>query len=234
MQGGAWDDTGEPGRVNDFSAKQCADSPGKDSFVDDVVNAVDVGDETKVDKLLESSDGDENMEGKQSSTEATQGKVAKTTERFADMLMEVEDKVRTVYPYLLDDDSHLTKDSWMLNSGCGRGLTSEVKHFISMKPNRQYMFTFAQGSKLSNTHIGTINLYLHGPHGIRLFLFKNVAIVPNVTSNILSELWLRRSGYQILGSLRGEFKFVWYKLNLCLLLKQLMAQTMCKVKRYKR
>eukprot|EP00644_Phytophthora_capsici_P019718 jgi/Phyca11/133874/e_gw1.897.2.1 len=38
-------------------------------------------------------------------------------------------------------------------------------------------------------------------------------MVPHATSNILSEFWLRRSGYQILGSLCGKFKFVLYVLQ---------------------
>ncbi|GMF60967.1 unnamed protein product [Phytophthora fragariaefolia] len=79
-----------------------------------------------------------------------------------------------------------------------------MARFVRKEPNAQYMFTFAQGSKHSNTHIGTIKLYLHGPLGIRPFLFENIALVPNATSNILSEFWLRRGEYQILGSLTGE------------------------------
>eukprot|EP00644_Phytophthora_capsici_P014094 jgi/Phyca11/99013/e_gw1.3.1027.1 len=126
------------------------------------------------------------------------------------MMSELEEKVRILYPFLLTEDSILTTDSWVLDSGCGHGLTSEITRFVSKRSNSQYMFTFAQGSKHSNTHIGTIKLYLRGPNGIKPFLFDNIAMVPHSTSDILSEFWLRCSGYQILGSLRGKFKFVLY------------------------
>eukprot|EP00644_Phytophthora_capsici_P003681 jgi/Phyca11/129281/e_gw1.82.123.1 len=69
------------------------------------------------------------------------------------------------------------------------------------------MFTFAEGSKHTNTHIGTVKLYLHGPGGIRPFLFTNIALVPHAKSNILSAYWLQKGGYQIIGSAHGDFKF---------------------------
>ncbi|POM64446.1 Hypothetical protein PHPALM_20015 [Phytophthora palmivora] len=87
-------------------------------------------------------------------------------------------------------------------------LESKVTRYVKKKPSTRYMFTFDLGSKHSNTHISTIKLYLRGPKGIRLFLLDNTAMVPHATSNILSEFGLRRSGYQIIGSLSGKFKFV--------------------------
>ncbi|OWY94132.1 hypothetical protein PHMEG_00036224, partial [Phytophthora megakarya] len=92
------------------------------------------------------------------------------TERFADMMSEMENKV--------------------LDSSCGHGLTSEMAHFVTKRPNIKFIFTFAHGSKHSNTHIGTIKLYFSGPKGIRPFLFENIAMVPRATLNILSEFRL--------------------------------------------
>ncbi|POM68886.1 Retrovirus-related Pol Polyprotein, partial [Phytophthora palmivora] len=94
-----------------------------------------------------------------------------------------------------------------------------MTRFVRKTPNTQYMFTFAQGSKHSNTHIGTIKLYLCGPKGIKPFLFDNIAMAPHATSSILSEFWLRRSGYQIIGSLSGKFKFVLFDNELVFIAK---------------
>jgi hypothetical protein len=70
------------------------------------------------------------------------------------------------------------------------------------------MFTFGEGTKLHNTHLGTVKLYFSGPCGIKPLIFDNVALVPGAKSNILSEYWLRQVGYRIVESRKGEHKFV--------------------------
>jgi hypothetical protein len=49
------------------------------------------------------------------------------------------------------------------------------------------------------------------PEGIKPFEFENVALVPKAKVNILSEFWLKQSGYQIVESAKGGFKFVLWK-----------------------
>ncbi|EEY59529.1 uncharacterized protein PITG_12095 [Phytophthora infestans T30-4] len=132
------------------------------------------------------------------------------------MAVDLEQAVRSMYPFLLDSETFLTNDAWVLDSGCGFGLTSEESRFVEKRPDNGYMFTFAEGSKHTNTHIGTVKLYLHGPGGIRPFQFTNIALVPHA---ILSEYWLQRGGYQIIGSANGDFKFVLYKNQLVFVAK---------------
>ncbi|KAE8912299.1 hypothetical protein PF007_g25767 [Phytophthora fragariae] len=189
----------------------------EDEPMESVVNAVNADAPGKAQAVDNRSDDDVDMEGHQG--EDSKQTIAATTERFAGMMNELEKKVRTLYPFLLDDDLYLTSDSWVLDSGCGHGLTSETARFVQKEPNTQYMFTFAQGSKHSNTHLGTIELYLRGPQEIRPFLFENIVLVPDATSNILSEFWLRRGGYQIFGSLTGEYKFVCFANELVFIAK---------------
>ncbi|POM81689.1 Hypothetical protein PHPALM_307 [Phytophthora palmivora] len=212
------------------SGRGTAPFDDEDEPMDSVVNAVDVDAKDKRDRSQQ-SDGDETMEEK--SVEVNNQGIVATTERFAGMMSELESKVRSLYPFLLDGDSYLTTDSWVLDSGCGHGLTSEMTRFVRKPPNTQYMFTFAQGSKHSNTHIGTIKLYLCGSKGIKPFLFDNIAMVPHATSNILSEFWLRRSGYQIIGSLSGKFKFVIFDNELIAKAIKYTAGMACKTRTHK-
>jgi hypothetical protein len=80
-----------------------------------------------------------------------------------------------------------TDDDWVLDSGCGFGLTSDKSNFIEKRVDKSYTFTFGQGSKLHNTYVGSIKLYFYGVTGIEPFYFNNIALVPNATSNIISE-----------------------------------------------
>ncbi|GMF23563.1 unnamed protein product [Phytophthora fragariaefolia] len=112
--------------------------------------------------------------------------------RIESTAMMLEDTVRSLYPFLLNLDDALTSDSWVLDSGCGFGLTSDASKLVEHRPDNGYMFTFAEGSKHMNTHVGTVKLYLHSPKGIKPFLFENIALVPLAKSNILSEIWLNR------------------------------------------
>ncbi|GMF34342.1 unnamed protein product [Phytophthora fragariaefolia] len=76
----------------------------------------------------------------------------------------------------------------VLDSGCGGyGLTANDSHFVSKKLSQDFRFTLGEGSKLSNTHIGSVQLYFWGPDGIQSFYFDNMALVPKATANILSE-----------------------------------------------
>ncbi|OWZ11411.1 Transposable element [Phytophthora megakarya] len=132
--------------------------------------------------------------------------------------MRLEDKVRSWYPDLLDA-TFLTTDSWVLDSGCGFGLISNQTKFVELRSDKGDMFTFADGSKHSSTHIGTVKLYFQGPQGIRPFLFENIALVPHAKSNILSEFWLKSEGYQIITLRLGKFQFVFYDNKLVFLPK---------------
>lgn len=118
-----------------------------------------------------------------------------TRKEFGRMQMRPEDKVRCENPQLFDSGSFLTSDSWVLDSRCGLGLTCDGAKVVEKNPDTGYMFTFAQESKHSNTHIGTVKVYLHGLSGIRPFLFENIALVPQASSNIFSEFWLKQGGY---------------------------------------
>ncbi|KAG3110598.1 hypothetical protein PI125_g9874 [Phytophthora idaei] len=133
-----------------------------------------------------------------------------TAQELDRIAMELEDMVRSMYPFLLECGNGLTSESWVLDSGCGFGLTSDASKLVEQRPNNGYMFTFAEGSKHTNTHVGTVKLYLRGPNGVKPFLLENIALVPHAKSNILSEYWLQRGGYKIVSSPTGEFKFVLY------------------------
>ncbi|OWZ22115.1 hypothetical protein PHMEG_0003232 [Phytophthora megakarya] len=50
--------------------------------------------------------------------------------------------------------------------GCGYGLTADVTLFVRKQASEEFRFTFGEGTKLSNTHVGTVKLYFHGPDGI--------------------------------------------------------------------
>ncbi|OWZ00295.1 hypothetical protein PHMEG_00028549 [Phytophthora megakarya] len=67
--------------------------------------------------------------------------------------------------------------------GYGAKLTSEQD-----QASEEFRFTFGEGTKLSNTHVGTVKLYFQGPDGIRPFEFDNMQLVPKALANILSEL----------------------------------------------
>ncbi|KAK1930907.1 hypothetical protein P3T76_013496 [Phytophthora citrophthora] len=113
---------------------------------------------------------------------------------------------------------------------CGFGLTSGTTKFQEMRPNRGYMFTFAQGSKHSNTHIGTVKMYLHEPDGIRPYLFENIALVPHAKSNILSELTLKQCGYQNWVPVLDSTNLNCLRANWYLWPKPLTELIMCKTK----
>ncbi|GMF67065.1 unnamed protein product [Phytophthora fragariaefolia] len=76
-------------------------------------------------------------------------------------------------------------------SGCGYSLTANVSLFVSKKVSQEFKFTFGEGSKLSNTHIVSVKLYLLGPDGIQSFYFDNMTL-----------------------SVRGGYKFVMWKQKL--------------------
>ncbi|GMF30798.1 unnamed protein product [Phytophthora fragariaefolia] len=122
----------------------------EDEPMDTVVNAVNADATGKAQAARKEPDGDVDME-EQPDKDSNQG-IAETTKTFAGILTELEKKVRSFYPYLLEVEMYLTTNSWVLDSGCGHGLTSEMVQFVRKEPNTQYMFTFAQSSKHSNTY----------------------------------------------------------------------------------
>ncbi|KAE9083527.1 hypothetical protein PF010_g21179 [Phytophthora fragariae] len=92
-----------------------------DEPMDSVVNAVGVDAEKTVAATGEQPDGDIDMD-------ATS--IAETAKQFADMMKELEKKVCVLYQFWLDSEHCLTTDSWVLDSGCGQGLTSEPARFV--------------------------------------------------------------------------------------------------------
>ncbi|GMF32064.1 unnamed protein product [Phytophthora fragariaefolia] len=79
--------------------------------------------------------------------------IAETARGIESMTMMLEDTVRSLYPFLLNLDDALTSDSWVLDSGCGFGLTSDASKLVEHRPDNGYMLTFAEGSKHMNTHV---------------------------------------------------------------------------------
>ncbi|KAE8908146.1 hypothetical protein PF003_g7707 [Phytophthora fragariae] len=103
-------------------------TPFEDEPMESVVKAVKADAPGKAQAADKQSDGDVDMEGHQS--EDNMQTITATTKRFAGMMNELEKKVRTPYPFLLDDDLNLTSDYWVLDSGCGHGLTSDTARFV--------------------------------------------------------------------------------------------------------
>ncbi|EGZ30314.1 hypothetical protein PHYSODRAFT_419271, partial [Phytophthora sojae] len=130
-----------------------------------------------------------------------------------------EDTVSRLYSFLLVPITELTGNSWVLDTGCGYGLTASESVFVTKQPNSDYVFTFGQGSKLRNTFVGTVKLFLMSPTGVKSVQFSDIALVPHAKSNILSEFWLKRAGYQIVASNSGLYKFILWKHKLIFVAK---------------
>ncbi|KAJ8577904.1 hypothetical protein ON010_g1306 [Phytophthora cinnamomi] len=62
--------------------------------------------------------------------------IAETAMSLSGMLTEVEKKVHSLYPFLLDDEMYLTTNSWVLDSGCGHGLINETARGWNAKITR--------------------------------------------------------------------------------------------------
>ena len=121
--------------------------------------------------------------------------------------------IRKSYPHLFYSRT-LTKNDWALDGCCGSNLSGDINvfHRNSLKPIRKYIFTFGEGTKLPNTHIGIVSLWFEScNHGCRQFTFKDVNYVPGATSNILSEFVLKSYGYNIVDSACGNYKYVFNK-----------------------
>ncbi|GMF33265.1 unnamed protein product [Phytophthora lilii] len=139
----------------------------------------------------------------------------KASSNIKDASKTVAETVRNLYPELLHRHvADISRFDWVLESGCGYGLTADASLFTHRERNTEFRFTFGEGTKLCNTHIGTVQLYFLGPQGIKPFRFDNMALVPKAKANILSEYWLKRNGYQIIESGKGEYKFVLWKQQL--------------------
>ncbi|GMF21314.1 unnamed protein product [Phytophthora fragariaefolia] len=123
----------------------------EDEPMDTVLNAVNADATGKAQATGKEPDGDVDM--KEPPGKVSNQQIAETTMSFAGMLTELEKKVRSLYQYLLDDVMYLTTNSWLLDSGCRHGLTSVMARLVRKELNTQFMLTFAQGSKHSNTHI---------------------------------------------------------------------------------
>ncbi|GMF48154.1 unnamed protein product [Phytophthora fragariaefolia] len=120
--------------------------------------------------------------------QALAGKVSEASGKIEAGSKAIEETVRTLYPELLRrDGTDISQCDWVLASGCGYGLTANASLFVSKKLSQEFIFTFGEGSKLNNTHIGSAKLYFLGPDGIQPFYFDNMALVPKAKANILSE-----------------------------------------------
>ncbi|GMF21560.1 unnamed protein product [Phytophthora fragariaefolia] len=163
----------------------------------------------------EMSDDDDVDDFDPTGVQALAGKVSEASGKIEAGSKAIEETVRTLYPELLRrDGTDISQCDWVLDSGCGYGLTANASLFVSKKLSQEFRFTFGEGSKLSNTHIGSVKLYFLGPDGIQPFYFDNMALVPKAKANILSEYWLKKTGYQIVESVRGGYKFVLWKQKL--------------------
>ncbi|GMF37175.1 unnamed protein product [Phytophthora fragariaefolia] len=123
------------------------------------------------------------------------------------------------------DGTDISQCDWVLDSGYGYGLTANASLFVSKKLSQEFRFTLGEGSKLSNTHIGSVKLYFLGSDGIQPFYLENMALVPKAKANILSEYWLKKTGYQIVESVRGGYKFVLWKQKLVIVAIAVMGHT---------
>ncbi|OWZ08147.1 hypothetical protein PHMEG_00019358 [Phytophthora megakarya] len=57
----------------------------------------------------------------------------------------------------------VSRSDWVLDSGCGYGLTAEATMFVRKQASEEFRFSFGEGTKLSNTHVGTVKLHFQGP-----------------------------------------------------------------------
>ena len=118
--------------------------------------------------------------------------------------------IKDKYPNLFYPRT-LSKNDWALDGYCGSNLSGDINVFnkSSLKPTRQYTFTFGQGSKLYNTHIGSVSLWFdYNNNGHKRFTFNDVCYVPGARSNILSEYILKGYGFNIIDSGCGNYKYV--------------------------
>ncbi|GMF54998.1 unnamed protein product [Phytophthora fragariaefolia] len=107
------------------------------------------------------SDSDEDMDNFDCKevVPVNNAKVASAAEALGRKAKAIEDTVSQCYPFLLKPLNELTENFWVLDTGCGHGLTGRASVFVAKSPNDDYMFTFGQGSKLRNTHLGIKNAY---------------------------------------------------------------------------
>ncbi|GMF46204.1 unnamed protein product [Phytophthora fragariaefolia] len=78
----------------------------------------------------------------------------------------IEETGISLHPELLRrDGTDISQSDWVFDSGSGYGLTANASLFVSMKLTQEFRFTFGEGWKLSNTHIGSVKIYFLGPDG---------------------------------------------------------------------
>ena len=71
-------------------------------------------------------------------------------ERIKEMCIGIEKEVRKHYPFLLRRVNVLTDNDWVLDSGCGHGLSPDSSKFTRLRTNSSYIFTFGEGTKYKN------------------------------------------------------------------------------------
>ncbi|OWZ03486.1 LOW QUALITY PROTEIN: hypothetical protein PHMEG_00024774 [Phytophthora megakarya] len=113
-------------------------------------------------------------------------KISEASSKIKEASMNIESTVRNLNPALLHRNvADVTHSDWVLDSGCGYGLTADATLFVRKQASEEFRFTFGEGTKLSNTHVGTVKLYCHGPDEIGLFERDNMALVPKAKANVL-------------------------------------------------
>ena len=137
--------------------------------------------------------------------------IADCFKRYSKQRIALEEKVRKTCPSLLKQPLEKSDDDWVLDSGCGYHLTKEGKYFLRKEVDNSLSFRYGNGRNLRSTHKGSIKLFLFGLNGVLPFIIPNVALVPNQTTNILSEFQLKRSGIQIIDSADAKHKYLLHK-----------------------
>ena len=98
--------------------------------------------------------------------------------------------IRKSYPHIFYSRT-LTRNDWSLDGCCGSNLSGDINVFLrnSLIPRRKHIFTFGEGTKLPNTHIGTVSLWFESNnHGYRqsplrmliMFLEQNLISLVNL------------------------------------------------------
>jgi hypothetical protein len=133
--------------------------------------------------------------------------IAKLSEEAKVIGKAIDEAVSSSIPDILRTEP-LSSDHWVLDGGCGGHLTGNPDIVLSKRKKSDVVYNFGNKNKLRLTHIGHSILWFKSPGLIKSFKFKNVAYVPGVSANILSENLLKLEGYKVTDSLCGMHKYV--------------------------
>ena len=116
------------------------------------------------------------------------GEVGNLASQSRKVIKDLDSLIKEKYPHFFYPRT-LTKYDWALDGCCGSHLSGDIHAFHSrnLRKIHKYIFTFGEGTKLPNTHIGSVSLWFESINGLNKFTFKDVNFVPKAKSNILSE-----------------------------------------------